>query len=144
LPKGCPSVFGRRTNSNCWLATGLVERAKKSLDDAKIEAPFAGTVADVFKQSGEQASPGEAIIHLVDLSEVKVTLDVTKDGISQFLENAKVQIVSDDGSQPGRLLAGRHDGDGGSAAPGKRLLPSAGKCRREPVPALHFTSRGKK
>ncbi|MFD2371710.1 efflux RND transporter periplasmic adaptor subunit [Brevibacillus sp. GCM10020057] len=80
-------------------ATGQVERAKKNLDDAKIEAPFAGTVVDVFKQAGEQASPGEGIIHLVDLSEVKVTLDVAGDLISQFHEKENVQIMSGDGKK---------------------------------------------
>lgn len=86
-------------NASIKQATGQVERAKKSLDDAKIEAPFAGTIVDVYKQTGEQASPGEQIIHLVDLSEVKVTLDVTNDLIAQFREKEKVQIVSGDGKK---------------------------------------------
>ncbi|MGG1659711.1 efflux RND transporter periplasmic adaptor subunit [Brevibacillus sp. NRS-1366] len=84
-------------NASIKQASGQVERAKKSLDDAKIQAPFAGTIVDVYKQVGEQASPGERIIHLVDLSEVKVTLDVTNDLISQFQDKAKVQATSDDG-----------------------------------------------
>ncbi|WNC17313.1 efflux RND transporter periplasmic adaptor subunit [Brevibacillus brevis] len=91
-------------NASIKQATGQVERAKKSLDDAKIEAPFAGTIVDVYKQTGEQASPGEQIIHLVDLSEVKVTLDVTNDLIAQFREKEKVQIVSGDGKKsPGTV-----------------------------------------
>lgn len=91
-------------NASIKQATGQVERAKKSLDDAKIEAPFAGTIVDVYKQTGEQASPGEQIIHLVDLSEVKVTLDVTNDLIAQFQEKEKVQIVSGDGKKsPGTV-----------------------------------------
>lgn len=86
-------------NASIKQASGQVERAKKSLDDAKIQAPFAGTIVDVYKQVGEQASPGEQIIHLVDLSEVKVTLDVTNDLISQFQEKAKVQATADDGKK---------------------------------------------
>ncbi|MED1950931.1 efflux RND transporter periplasmic adaptor subunit [Brevibacillus centrosporus] len=86
-------------NASIKQASGQVDRAKKTLEDAKIEAPFAGTIVEVFKQSGEQASPGEQIIHLVDLSEVKVTLDITNDSIGQFQEKAKVQIVSDDGKK---------------------------------------------
>lgn len=86
-------------NASIKQAAGQVERAKKTLDDAKIVAPFAGTVVDVYKQVGEPASPGEQIVHLVDLSEVKVTLDVTGDLIGQFQEKGKVQIVSEDGKK---------------------------------------------
>lgn len=86
-------------NASIKQASGEVERAKKSLDNAKIQAPFSGTIVDVYKQVGEQASAGENIIHLVDLSEVKVTLDVTNDLIGQFQEKAKVQAASDDGKK---------------------------------------------
>lgn len=83
-------------NASITQAASQVERAKKSMDDARIEAPFAGTVVDVFKQVGEQVSPGEQMIHVVDLSEVKVTLDVTNDAIALFSKNGKVQVVSQD------------------------------------------------
>nr|WP_276531584.1 efflux RND transporter periplasmic adaptor subunit [Brevibacillus invocatus] len=83
-------------NASIKQAASQVERAKKSMDDARIAAPFAGTVVDVFKQVGEQVSPGEQMIHVVDLSEVKVTLDVTNDAIALFSKNGKVQVVSQD------------------------------------------------
>lgn len=83
-------------NASITQAASQVERAKKSMDDARITAPFAGTVVDVFKQVGEQVSPGEQMIHVVDLSEVKVTLDVTNDAIALFSKNGKVQVVSQD------------------------------------------------
>ncbi|MGM0711650.1 efflux RND transporter periplasmic adaptor subunit [Brevibacillus parabrevis] len=99
LQRGAQPEDIAMANASIKSAAGQVERAKKSLDDAKIHAPFAGTVVDVYKQTGEQASPGDQIIHLVDLSEVKVTLDITNDLISQFQEKTKVQAVSDDGKQ---------------------------------------------
>lgn len=99
LQRGAQPEDIAMANASIKAAAGQVERAKKSLDDAKIHAPFAGTVVDVYKQTGEQASPGEKIVHLVDLTEVKVTLDVTNDLISQFQEKAKVQAVSDDGKK---------------------------------------------
>ncbi|TGU80422.1 HlyD family efflux transporter periplasmic adaptor subunit, partial [Mesorhizobium sp. M00.F.Ca.ET.186.01.1.1] len=86
LQRGAQPEDIAMANASIKSAAGQVERAKKSLDDAKIHAPFAGTVVDVYKQTGEQASPGDQIIHLVDLSEVKVTLDITNDLISQFQE----------------------------------------------------------
>lgn len=83
-------------NASITQAASQVERAKKSMDDAKIEAPFAGTVVDVYKQVGEQVSPGEQMIHVVDLSEGKVTLDVANDAIALFSINGKVQVVTQD------------------------------------------------
>jgi HlyD family secretion protein len=99
LLKGAQPEDIAMANASLKQAAGQVERAKKTLDDTKIVAPFAGTVVDVSKQVGELASPGEAIIHLVDLSEVKVTLDVTNELISQFREKAKVQVIGEDGQK---------------------------------------------
>ncbi|HZG81485.1 MAG TPA: efflux RND transporter periplasmic adaptor subunit, partial [Brevibacillus sp.] len=84
-------------NASITQAASQVERAKKSMDDARLEAPFAGTVVDIYKQIGEQVSPGEQMIHLVDLSEIKVTLDVTNDEIGLFGKDSKVQVESQDG-----------------------------------------------
>jgi len=86
-------------NASISQAASQVERAKKSMDDARIEAPFAGTVVDIYKQIGEQVSPGEQLIHLVDLSEIKVTLDVTNDQIGLFTKNAKVEVISQEGQK---------------------------------------------
>lgn len=86
-------------NASIKQAAGQVERAKKSLGETKIVAPFAGTIVDVTKQVGELASPGEQVVHIVDLSEVKITLDVTNDVINQYREQAKVQISGGDGKK---------------------------------------------
>lgn len=86
-------------NASIKQAAGQVERAKKTLNDTKIVAPFAGMVVDVSKQVGELASPGEQVIQIVDLSDVKVTLDVANDVIGQYQENAKVQVVGEDGKK---------------------------------------------
>jgi HlyD family secretion protein len=74
-----------------------VERAKKTLNETKIAAPFAGTVVDVTQQAGELSGPGQPVIHLVDLSEVKVTVDVASDLIDQFTVGKEV-FVSKEGA----------------------------------------------
>ncbi|MFY0545516.1 efflux RND transporter periplasmic adaptor subunit [Brevibacillus sp. H7] len=74
-----------------------VERAKKNLNETKIAAPFAGTVVDVTQQAGELSGPGQPVIHLVDLSEVKVTVDVASDLIDQFTVGKEV-FVSKEGA----------------------------------------------
>jgi len=79
-------------------AASEVERARKTLNDTKIVAPFAGTVVEVFQQAGELSGPGQQVIQLVDLSEVKVTVDVANDLIDQFPEGKEV-VVSREGAK---------------------------------------------
>jgi HlyD family secretion protein len=82
-------------NASITQAASEVERAKKTLNDTKIVAPFAGTIVDVTQQVGELLGPGQQVLHLVDLSEVKVSVDVTNDQIDQFQEGAKVTVSKD-------------------------------------------------
>ncbi|MCC8436111.1 efflux RND transporter periplasmic adaptor subunit [Brevibacillus sp. M2.1A] len=105
LQKGAEPEDVMVANASIKAAAGGVDRAKKSLDDAKIQAPFAGTVVDVRLQIGEQASPGQEIIRIVDLSDVKVTLDVSNELIGQFREKTKVQALSDDGKKSEGTIA---------------------------------------
>lgn len=105
LQKGAEPEDVMVANASIKAAAGGVDRARKTLDDAKIQAPFAGTVVDVNLQIGEQVSPGQEIIRLVDLSEVKVALDVSNDLISQFREKTKVHALSDDGKKSEGTIA---------------------------------------
>ncbi len=85
-------------NASITQAASAVEQAKKTLNETKIIAPFAGTIVDVAQQVGELSGPGQQVIHLVDLSEVKVTVDVANDLIDQFVEG-KAVVVSKDGGK---------------------------------------------
>ncbi|MGD8189263.1 efflux RND transporter periplasmic adaptor subunit [Brevibacillus ginsengisoli] len=78
-------------------ASGQIAQAKKSLQDTKLIAPFAGTIVQVNQQVGEMASPGHDVIHLVDLSEVKVAIDVTNDVIGQYREGETVNVSNTSG-----------------------------------------------
>lgn len=79
-------------NASITQAASEVERAKMTLNDTKIVAPFAGTIVDVSQHAGELSGPGQQVFHLVDLSEVKVTIDVTNELIDQFKEGSKVTV----------------------------------------------------
>lgn len=78
-------------------ATGQIAQAKKSLQDTKLVAPFAGTIVQVNQHVGELANPGQDVIHLVDLSEVKIGIDVTNDVIGQFKEGEDVNVTDTSG-----------------------------------------------
>jgi len=73
-------------------ATSEVQRARQTLQDSQIIAPFTGTVVEVTQQAGELSGPSQSLIHLVDLSEIKVTIDVTNDQIDQYALGASVAV----------------------------------------------------
>lgn len=78
-------------------ASGQIAQAKKSLQDTKLVAPFAGTVVQVSQHVGELSNSGQDVIHLVDLSEVKIGIDVTNDVIGQFKEGENVHVTNTSG-----------------------------------------------
>lgn len=80
-------------------AASEVQRARQTLKDTQIVAPFRGTVVEVSQQAGELSGPGQSLIHLVDLSQIKVTLDVTNDVIDQYAVGATA-AVSREGQKP--------------------------------------------
>ncbi|WP_206529890.1 efflux RND transporter periplasmic adaptor subunit [Brevibacillus sp. SYP-B805] len=93
--KGADADDLAAVDASLQLASSEAERARKTLGDTKVVAPFAGTVVDVTQQVGELSGPGQALIHLVDLSTVKVTVDVASDLIDQFREGEEVTVSRD-------------------------------------------------
>jgi RND family efflux transporter MFP subunit len=48
------------------------------LEMAKIKAPFDGIVDEIFVKTGEQAAPGMKILHIVNISKLKIYADVSE------------------------------------------------------------------
>lgn len=80
-----------------------LKSAQLQLEEATIEAPFAGTVVAELKQPGEQANPGEGLVQLTDTASVELELAVPVD----LAGHAKVgQPIAVDGipANPGALI----------------------------------------
>jgi HlyD family secretion protein len=92
LVKGADPEDIVAVNASITQAASEVERARKTLNETKIVAPFSGTIVDVTQQVGELSGPGQQVLHLVDLSEVKVAVDVTNGLIDQFREGDTVTV----------------------------------------------------
>ncbi|MFM1655579.1 efflux RND transporter periplasmic adaptor subunit [Brevibacillus sp. B_LB10_24] len=97
--KGAEAADIASANASVQRAASEAAQARKTLQDAKIIAPFAGSVVEVTQQAGELTGPGQALIHLVDLTKVKVTLKVTGDVVSQFQEGKSVSITGESGQK---------------------------------------------
>jgi len=69
-----------------------LETLQSQIDMAKIKAPFDGYVETVFQKEGEIASPGRQILQLVNLTDLKVTADISESYLPNLREGDKVTI----------------------------------------------------
>lgn len=69
-----------------------LETLKAQVNMAKIKAPFDGYVETVFQKEGEIASPGRQVLQLVNLSDLKVTADVSESYLPNLKEGDKVTV----------------------------------------------------
>jgi len=80
-------------------AASRLDRAQIGYEDTALTAPFAGTVVKVSRREGETAGPGAPVIKIVDLSQIKLTLDVDGVLVNNFNSGQKVKIAREDGVQ---------------------------------------------
>lgn len=87
------------------LARADVMKAEKELRDTKILAPFDGTVALEDVEIGKMVTPGQNLLTLVDISQVKIVITVSELDITKLSVGSHVEIVID--SLPGTPFTGR-------------------------------------
>ncbi|MEL7564066.1 MAG: efflux RND transporter periplasmic adaptor subunit [Dehalobacterium sp.] len=80
-------------------AANQVAQVQQSFVETKLKAPFSGIVAEIMHQAGKTISAGTPVIKMVDLSQVKITLDVANDLISQYQVGQTATVKRDDGNE---------------------------------------------
>jgi len=70
-----------------------LETMKNQIDNAKIYAPFSGYVDFIFPKIGETVMPGQPVIKLADMSNIKVTADISESYISTIKAGTSVSIT---------------------------------------------------
>jgi RND family efflux transporter MFP subunit len=58
-----------------------------------IKAPFGGIVDDIYLKEGELASPGRAVLHLVNLDKLKVIADISENMLPKIKKGDMVNIL---------------------------------------------------
>jgi HlyD family secretion protein len=77
-------------------ATAALQQALVTLSEAELRAPFAGTVAGLLIDVGEQVSPNTPVVQLADLSTWQIeTADLTELDIVGVDENTPVLLTFD-------------------------------------------------
>jgi RND family efflux transporter MFP subunit len=64
--------------------------ARKAVDDSVIRAPFSGQVVERFVQTGEFVMPPAPVVHLVEVSKLRLVLNVPETAASLITTGQKV------------------------------------------------------
>lgn len=87
-------------------AQAVVQDAQAALDELVLRTPFAGILAAVNVEVGEQVSPGAIVAHLADLSAWRIeTADLTELSVVNVQAGDRVEIAVD--ALPDSTLTGR-------------------------------------
>lgn len=73
-------------------AAAALESAKEQLENTRIKAPISGIVAARNYELGDQTSPQMPAFTIIDISKVKIDLDVIESEISKVRKGQKVLI----------------------------------------------------
>ncbi len=92
--------------ANVAAAQAVLMDAQAALAETTLVAPFAGTIAAVDVEVGEQVSPGLAVIHLADLNTWRIeTADLSELNVVNVQAGDRVEISFD--ALPDVALTGR-------------------------------------
>jgi len=94
--------------------------AQKTFEDATIKAPFSGVVSQRFTEVGQMIERSMPAIQLVDISQLKLTINITEDQI-RYVSNGGDVIVTVDAV--GDSIKGRINAIGSKSAAGARTFP---------------------
>lgn len=88
-------------------AEARLELARRGLEDASVEAPFAGEVGERFVDVGAYLDPGDPLFELVDDDPLEIDFQVPERHLGRVVEGRRVEIQVQ--SHPGEILSGRVD-----------------------------------
>lgn len=97
-------LAGGPTQDDINAAQARIDAAVATLGQARIAAPFSGTITDVNIMPGDQATPGDVAFRLADLSSLLVDVEVSEVDINQIDSGQSVTLELD--ASPGRIYQG--------------------------------------
>lgn len=71
----------------------------------RLRAPFAGVISERYTELGEWVNPGDALLELVAIDNLRFDFRVSQNFFGEIKENAPVEITLD--TLPGQKLSGR-------------------------------------
>jgi RND family efflux transporter MFP subunit len=81
-----------RAKSGLDQAEVAVAKAQLELARATVKSPFSGRVADLTVQTGQYVRPGDKLMTIVDLSRIKVDVNVLEGQVSYLTAGRKAKV----------------------------------------------------
>jgi RND family efflux transporter MFP subunit len=69
-----------------------LETLKEQLEMARIKAPYSGIIEKIFQKEGEMGSPGVQIIHLVNMTKLRVNAEISEEYLRNINEGDELEI----------------------------------------------------
>ena len=85
-----------QAKTNLEAARERLKSLQAKLDMAYIKAPFAGIIDEVYAKEGELAAPGRQLVQLINLSRMKIYVDVSEVYLSRVHKGDMVEVVFPD------------------------------------------------
>jgi RND family efflux transporter MFP subunit len=88
-------------------AENQLDIAKRQLENTKIKTPIAGTVNARYVNIGTMVQPGMPVANIVDISTLKVRVNVSESEAFSLKTGDKIEVMTD--VYPGQIFEGRID-----------------------------------
>ncbi len=105
-------------------ARARLRETERLLGETGLEAPYSGTVTEVFFEPGEYASPGRPVVTLSGDGDLELEVEVPESVVPRIEKGDEVVVAV---PLLGRTVAGRIDSVGRAAAGPGRLFPVVAK-----------------
>jgi len=83
-----------RARANIRSLQAAVDSARDQLEDTYLRAPFGGTVVATFVENYEQVRPKEPVLRLVDISSIKMVINIPENFISLAKRGADIKDIT--------------------------------------------------
>ncbi len=79
-------------NASFSVANSHLNEARRVLSEARLKAPFAGTVTAVFLEPGEYVSPGRPVVELSGDGEIELQVEVPENMVMALTEGESIHV----------------------------------------------------
>lgn len=105
----------------------LVGRARRNLERARLTSPYAGVVNQIFVQAGDYVTPASPVLELLDIDNLDLYVEVTRNVATALTLGDKVSIRVGDETRQAEVVALQTDPNPATLTHALRLrVPGAG------------------
>ncbi|MDJ1473016.1 efflux RND transporter periplasmic adaptor subunit [Xanthocytophaga flava] len=123
-----PAINLERTQLSIRSTQAQIKQLKKQLDNTTITAPFAGIITSKTVEKGSVVSVGSPIATLVDISQLKLVVNIPENAINQFHTGQTISVnteVYPAAEFKGRITMIGAEGDAAHNYPVEIIVPNS-------------------